>query len=242
MDSTTTRSSSPSNRRGLRALGIALGYAGCAVATVALVGGVWFHRMDFAWLEVFGFVTGMWGVWLQARESHWNWPVQLISSAVYVGVFFQARLYADTTLNLLDVALYGLGWYWWLRGGARQTRLDIGHLTWRLAGLLTLVGVAGSAVMTVFLYSVHDAAPVLDATTTVASLIATFIMGRKLLESWHLWIVVNLVYIALYCVRGLYLTAILYGLFAIFSVVGLIGWQRHVREAAALEAPAAAQG
>jgi nicotinamide mononucleotide transporter len=160
----------------------------------------------------------------------------------YVGVFFGARLYADTTLNVLDVVLYGLGWYWWLRGGERHTRLVIGHLTWRLAGLLVLVGVAGSAAMTAFLATVHDAAPLLDATTTVASLIATFIMGRKLLESWHLWILVNLVYITLYVVRHLELTAVLYGLFAVFSVVGLIGWQRLLRERQAEDAERRATG
>lgn len=175
----------------------------------------------------------MWGVWLQALESHWNWPVQLVSSAVYVVVFFGARLYADTTENLLDVVLYGLGWYWWLRGGERRRRLEIQHLTWRLAAILIAIGVAGSLVLNAVLVRVHDSAPLLDATTTVASLIATFMMGRKLMEAWWLWILVNLVYIVLYVVRDLDLTAVLYLLFAIFSVVGLLGWRRIERARAA---------
>ncbi|MGH7911656.1 MAG: nicotinamide riboside transporter PnuC [Candidatus Dormibacteraceae bacterium] len=180
-------------------------------------------------MEAFGFATGMWGVWLQALESHWNWPIQLVSSAIYVFVFFGARLYADTTENLIDVVLYGLGWYWWLLGGNRHQRLEIGHLSWRLAGVMAVIGVAGSAVLTEVLIRVHDSAPLLDATTTVASLIATFLMGRKLMEAWWLWILVNLVYIVLYLVRDLQLTAVLYLLFAIFSVIGLFGWKRIER-------------
>lgn len=201
---------------------------------------LWRHWGGFGWLEALGFATGMWGVWLQALESHWNWPIQLVSSAVYVVVFFGARLYADTTENLLDVVLYGLGWYWWLFGGERSRRLDIAHLTWRLAAVLIAIGVAGSVVLTAVLYRVHDSAPVLDATTTVASLIATFMMGRKLMEAWWLWILVNLVYIVLYVVRDLDLTAVLYLLFAIFSVAGLLGWRRLERERA-LEAQSGAE-
>lgn len=200
--------------------------------TVLLLLALWRQWGGFGWLEALGFSTGMWGVWLQALESHWNWPIQLVSSAVYVVVFFGARLYADTTLNMFDVVLYGLGWYWWLFGGQRNRRLEIGHLTWRMAAILIAIGVAGSVVLGMVLARVHDAAPALDATTTVASLIATFMMGRKLLEAWWLWIVVNLVYIVLYVVRGLDLTAVLYLLFAIFSVVGLLGWRRIERERA----------
>lgn len=202
---------------------------------------LWRQWGGFGWLEALGFATGMWGVWLQALESHWNWPIQLVSSAVYVFVFFGARLYADTTENLIDVVLYGLGWYWWLFGGNRHRRLEIGHLTWRLAAILAFVGVAGSVALTALLVRVHDSAPLLDATTTVASLIATFMMGRKLLESWWLWIAVNLIYIVLYVVRDLDLTAVLYFLFAIFSVAGLLGWKR-IERARALEAKQEALG
>ncbi len=201
---------------------------------------LWRGWGGFGWLEALGFATGMWGVWLQALESHWNWPIQLVSSAVYVFVFFGARLYADTTENLIDVVLYGLGWYWWLLGGERHQRLEIAHLTWRLAWILIAIGVVGSMVLIAVLIQVHDSAPLLDATTTVASLIATFMMGRKLLESWWLWIVVNLVYIVLYVVRDLDLTAVLYLLFAIFSVAGLLGWKR-IERARALESGGAAQ-
>ena len=134
-----------------------------------------------------GFISGAWGVWLQVRENVGNWPVQLVSSALYVVVFFQARLFADTSLNVLYVVLYLLGWYWWLRGGENHGELHINRLSRLLGIALTGVGAAATAFLTVFLTSVHDSAPFLDALTTVMSLIALFMTGRKLLESWWVW-------------------------------------------------------
>src|SRR5207253_806073 len=170
-------------------------------------------------------------VWLQVRENVWNLPVQLVSSALYVVVFFQARLFADTSLNVLYVVLYLLGWYWWLRGGENHGELHINRLSGRPAVALVAVGVPATAALTVFLTSVRDAAPFLDALTTVTSLIALFMTGRKLLESWWVWIAVNLVYIGLYVYKGLVLTAILYAIFAALSVVGLLNWRQLLAEA-----------
>ncbi len=154
--------------------------------------------------------------------------MQLVSSVLYVVVFFQARLFADTSLNVLYVVLYLLGWYWWLRGGEDHGELHINRLSRQLALGLTVVGAAATALMSVFLTSVHDSAPFLDALTTVVSLIALFMTGRKLLESWWVWIAVNIVYIGLYVYKGLLLTAVLYAIFAALSVVGLLNWRQRL--------------
>jgi nicotinamide mononucleotide transporter len=203
-----------------------VGYAAVALFSVVLAAGALFRFLPFDRLETFGFITGAWGVWLQVRENVWNWPVQLVSSALYVVVFFQARLFADTSLNVLYVVLYLLGWYWWLRGGENHGELHINRLSRRLAASMTTIGAAATVALTVFLTSVRDAAPFLDALTTVGSLIALFMTGRKLLESWWLWIAVNLVYIGLYVYKSLVLTAVLYAIFAALSVVGLLNWRQ----------------
>jgi nicotinamide mononucleotide transporter len=206
--------------------GVAVRYTVPFVISLGLALGAILRLLPFSWLETFGFISGAWGVWLQVRENVWNWPVQLVSSALYVVVFFQARLFADTSLNVLYILLYLLGWYWWLRGGDNHSTLHIGRLSWRLGGLLTLTGALGTAILTVFLGAVHDSAPFLDALTTVMSLVALFLTGRKLLESWWVWIAVNMIYIGLYLYKDLVLTSILYAIFAALSVVGLINWRR----------------
>lgn len=203
-----------------------LGYTVAVLFSLGLVAGVAIHRLSFGWLDVIGFLTGVWGVWWQVRENVLNWPIQLVSSAVYVVVFFQARLFADTGINVIEIGLYISGWYWWLRGGHRHTELHIDRTSLRLALAMTAVGIAATAVLTVLLETVRDAAPFLDALTSVMSIIALFMTGRKLYEVWWVWIVVNVIYIGLYEYKTLPLTAVLYGFFAIFSVAGLLNWRR----------------
>ena len=211
-----------------------------AVISIVLGVGSATRLLPFAWLEAFGFISGAWGVWLQVRENVWNWPIQLISSAFYVVVFLNVRLFSDAWLNVLYVVLYLLGWYWWLRGGENHGELHIARSAPRLTLLLAGLTIVATAGWTAVLASINDSAPFLDALTTVLSLVALFLSARKIFESWHLWIFVNLVYIGLYVYKGLLLTALLYALFAGLSVAGLINWRRLLRlqDQAGTEVPA----
>jgi nicotinamide mononucleotide transporter len=213
--------------RSPRALAVAYGVP--AALSIALGVGSATRLLPFDWLEAFGFISGAWGVWLQVRENVWNWPIQLISSALYVVVFLNARLFSDASLNVLYVVLYLLGWYWWLRGGENRGELHIARVTPRMMLLLAGLTVVATAAWTIVLTSIADSAPFLDAFTTVVSLVALFLTARKIFESWHLWIFVNLVYIGLYVYKGLLLTAVLYAIFAGLSVAGLVNWRRLLR-------------
>lgn len=203
----------------------AIAYGVPVLFSVALAAGSVTRLLPFDWLEAFGFITGAWGVWLQVRESIWNWPVQLVSSALYVAVFLQARLFSDAGLNVLYVLLYVLGWYWWLRGGTGRTQLVIGRVTPLQVVMLAAVSALATAGWTIFLASIKDSAPFLDALTTVLSLVALLLTARKIFECWHLWIGVNAIYIGLYLYKSLALTAVLYAIFAVFSVAGLLNWR-----------------
>jgi nicotinamide mononucleotide transporter len=214
-------------RRSPRALAIAYGVP--AVLSIALGVGSATRLLPFDWLEAVGFIGGAWGVWLQVRENVWNWPIQLLSSALYVVVFLHARLFSDASLNVLYVVLYLLGWYWWLRGGENRSELHIARVTQRMTLLLAGLTVVATAAWTIFLTSIADSAPFLDAFTTVVSLIALFLTARKIFESWQLWIFVNLVYIGPYVYKSLLLTAVLYAIFAGLSVAGLVNWRRLLR-------------
>ncbi len=213
--------------------GLAVAYAVPIVLSIGLAAGSVTRVLPFDWLETLGFIAGAWGVWLQVRENVWNWPVQLVSSALYVVVFFQARLFSDAGLNVIYVVLYVLGWYWWLRGGAGRRPLVIARVTLVQVVVLSAVTAVATFAETVFLTSVHDAAPFMDALTTVLSLVALYLTARKVFESWHLWILVNLLYIGLYLYKGLNLTALLYAIFAGLSVAGLVNWRRLLLQAAA---------
>lgn len=180
-----------------------------------------------SWPEVLGVASGALAIALIARESVWGWPLSIVSSALYVFVFFQARLYADSGLQICYVVLSAYGWLAWWRGttsaGARVrvTRAP-------LAAVMTALGVGavGSGVLYMLLARTDAALPWLDAPTASFSLVGQWMQARKWIQNWPLWIVVDLVYVALYVLRALYLTAGLYLAFAAIAVMGWITWRR----------------
>jgi nicotinamide mononucleotide transporter len=218
-----------------------LGYGLAAAGGAGLIAGSLTGRLPMGITEVLGFLTGAAAVWLVVRENVWNWPVGIANSAFFVVLFFQARLFADAGLNVLYVVLGCLGWYWWLRGGENRTALRVGRVSARHAGVLAGLGVVATAGMTILLERVGDAAPFPDALTTVLSLIAQYMLTRKLLENWAVWITADVIYIGLYLSRDLYLTALLYAVFLGMCVAGLVRWRRTWRAREAAPHPALAE-
>jgi nicotinamide mononucleotide transporter len=177
--------------------------------------------IPFGLVEVFGFVTGAICVMLTVEESIWNWPIGLANNVFFVVLFADQRLYADMGLQIVYIVLGIIGWYLWLHGGENRGKLKV-----RTSGLLELVilaviGVGATIGMTFFLKSVNDSAPFLDALTTVLSLIAQYLLTRKAIENWYLWMTADVIYVGLYVYKHLMLTAILYALFFAMCVGGL---------------------
>ncbi|MFC7479675.1 nicotinamide riboside transporter PnuC [Luedemannella flava] len=193
-----------------------------------------------SWSEIAGFVAGALSVWLYARQNVWAWPTGIANSAFWLVLFWDTGLYLDASLQVVYIVLGAAGWYWWLRGGRRVGRAELPVSRTRPveAGILAAVGVAATGVLWWLMVRVDDAAPLPDAATTVISLIAQYMLTRKLLGSWYLWIAVDVAYVALYTYKELYLTAALQPLFIVMCVIGLRGWRASLRAA---EAPLTAE-
>jgi nicotinamide mononucleotide transporter len=179
------------------------------------------------WAEVAGFLTGVVTVWLVVRQHILNWPIGILNVTVLGLVFLDGGLYADAGLQVVYVVLQVYGWWQWRYGGAgRSVRTVTRTAGAEWAGLL-LAMAAGTAALTWMLSAWTDSTvPFWDALTTAISLGATYGQCRKLLESWWLWIMVDLVYIPLYLYKGLNLTAVLFVLFLGLCVAGLRSWRR----------------
>ena len=194
--------------------------------SAALVAGTVAGWLPLDLTEVFGFVTGGICVWLVVRQHILNWPLGLANNAVFIVLFLQARLFADMGLQLVYVVLGVLGWYWWLHGGEQRTQLNVARATPTTLLVLAALVASGSGGLTLFLRSVGDAAPFLDALTTALSLAAQYLLTRKLIENWYVWIIADIIYVGLYIAKGLPLTAALYALFLGLCILGLREWQR----------------
>jgi nicotinamide mononucleotide transporter len=201
-------------------------YVVCGAAGLLLLVSAWQHWLPLSLVESLGFVTGAFCVLLVVDENIANFPLGLANNVFLFLVFLQARLYADMTLQVFFFVLGVQGWWWWLHGGPRRDRLPISRMTrteWIALPALALVGTWGLALL---LARLGDSAPWRDGATAILSLIAQYLLNRKRLEHWSVWIVVDIISIQLYFDRQLHLTSLLYVLFLGLCVVGLRQWRR----------------
>lgn len=177
-------------------------------------------------------------MYLSARENILSWPTALVNVGLYTIVFREQRLYADMGLQVVYFALSLYGWYEWRFGGADRTPLSVTRLTrawgWRLGVLNVVAWVALASALDRY----TDASiPWLDALLSTTSLCAQFLMTRKVLENWTLWIVLDIVYVPTFLARGMVATAVLYAIFLVLAVMGWREWHRSYRTTVASSAP-----
>jgi len=239
------------------------------------------------YIEIFGAVAGIIYVFLEIKQKIWLWPVGIITSAVYIYVFYTGKLYADMSLQGYYLVISGVGWYWWLRGSGQKAqgsgqenenpkreigagssvfpleslsresrrgegeggtegrrdeeierrrdgeteRLKVTRLKMKTGIVLAFVFAGLYALMWFILDSFTDSpVPQWDSFITSLSIVATWMLARKIYEHWFLWIIVNASAASLFVTRGLYPTVILYGIYLVMSFEGLREWRKEINE------------
>ena len=170
---------------------------------------------------------GIVNVSLVVGRSVWNYPFGLLMVVLYAAVFFEARLYSDALLQVFFFVIQIYGWMNWSRSRAAEGVVTIERLTGRerIAWLAATVSasVAWGALMA---YATNAAAPWQDAGIAITSVAAQLLLSLRKMESWYLWIAVDVAAIGLFWSRGLTVTAFLYAVFLVLAVSGLIHWRR----------------
>ena len=195
------------------------------------------------WLEATAVAFGIVSVYLSVRQHIWSWPTALVNVALYFLVFRQAKLYADMGLQVVYFGLSLYGWYEWLYGGENRSHLRVSRATPRMTVTLAITAVVSIAILGTLLARSTDAAlPYMDSATTSTSLVAQWMMTRKVLENWAVWMAVDVGYVGMFVYKSLYLTAGLYAVFFVLAAIGHVQWKRSYRadRAAGEGEPAAA--
>ena len=187
----------------------------------------WFKAHGTSCAETAGFIFGVINVYLTVREKIWSWPIGIVNAALSAVVFKENGLYSDFGLQFVYIAMSVYGWYQWLHGGEQKTELHVTRTSTTTAGVLLVLGVVGW----VALYNITSRIPgtklpLVDASLVSSSLVAQWMMTRKKRESWLLWIVINIAYVATFIFRGLNLFAVLNTVYGILAVLGHIEWTR----------------
>jgi nicotinamide mononucleotide transporter len=164
------------------------------------------------------------------RVNPIGWPLAIVSSLIYAKVFADSKLYGEASLQIVFVALALWGWWQWLRGrGADGQALQVHVLTKRQRWLTGAATLAAWPLLGLLLQRATDSdVPYLDALPTVASLTGQFLLGRKYIENWAVWVAVNGFSVALFAHKGLWLTVALYAVFAVLAVAGWRAWRRQL--------------
>jgi nicotinamide mononucleotide transporter len=209
------------------------------------------------YIEVFGAITGIVYVFLEIRQTIWLWPVGIITSAVYIWVFFTSKFYADMSLQVYYLGISCLGWYWWTKGAGRRAEgsglraqssgqndevdkrrrsegekegLEVTRLKPGTGIILIFVFLFLYIIMRLVLSRLTDSpVPGWDSFITSLSIVATWMLARKIYEHWFLWLVVNSVSAVLFLTRGLYPTVFLYIVYGLMSFTGLIAWKKTIQ-------------
>jgi nicotinamide mononucleotide transporter len=178
-------------------------------------------------LERVAVAFGIISVWLSVRENIWSWPTAIVNVGLYFIIFYEQKLYADMGLQLFYAVISLYGWYHWLFGGAHHSSLRVSRTPRRLWAVLFVLWAIAFAGLGSVLHRLTDAAvPYVDAALTGGSLIAQWMMTRKYVENWAVWIGLDVCYVVLFSTRGLYLTAFLYGVFLVLAAKGYRDWSR----------------
>ena len=184
-------------------------------------------------VELAGFVLSLAMVYCNIKEIHWGWPLAILSSALYGLVFWNSQLYGEASLQVMFILTALWGWHQW-RKGTQSANPDVQTASPLKISQLNSIELKQAAtatllawpVMAYFLnrYTDSDVA-IWDALVTTLSLLGQYLLAKKKIENWWVWLVVNIITVGLMLVKSLWLTALLYVLFAILSYIGLKAWR-----------------
>lgn len=186
-------------------------------------------------LEIVAFALSLAMVVGNLRVRPWAWPLAMAASACYALLFAASRLYGEAGLQLFFIAISAWGWWQWLRGtGQDGQALAVGWMDTRQRVQAAAATALAWPVLGLLLARATDTdVPFADALPTVASVTGQILLGRKRVENWAVWLAVNLFSVGLFAWKALWLTALLYSLFAALSVLGYRAWAAQARRHAA---------
>ena len=184
-------------------------------------------------VELAGFVLSLAMVYCNIKEIHWGWPMAILSSALYGLVFWNSQLYGEASLQVMFILGAFWGWHQWRKGTQsnnpemqKASALQISQLSRVELKQTAAATLLAWPVLAYFLKSYTDSdVAIWDALVTSLSLLGQYLLAKKKIENWWVWLVVNIITVGLMLMKSLWLTALLYVLFAILSYIGLKAWR-----------------
>lgn len=198
----------------------------------------WLAPLFVAWgvpvsqLECAAFVLSLLMVGFNLKVNAWGWPLAIVSSILYGLLFARSKLYGEASLQVLFVLMSVWGWWQWRAGkGDHEQALRVRFLPLQSRVLSLLISLLMWPALGFVLAHVTDSdVPYLDALPTAGSVMGQWLLARKFVDNWPCWLLVNVFSMGLFAYKQLWLTVLLYGIFAVLSILGWRVWRRMAQE------------
>jgi nicotinamide mononucleotide transporter len=204
---------------------------------------IFFTALDYpmSYLEFFGVLFGLVAVWLSAKANIWSWPIGIVNVTLAFFLYYQIQLYPDMFLQVFFFITNVLGWIRWAnpRKGEedKKNELKVSLLQFRQFIGIGLIGISGTLLMGAlasrlhewfpFLFQIPGSFPFIDSFITVMSIVATYFMIQKKVESWIIWIMVDVIATYLYFIKGVKFYSLEYLVFTILAAFGFWNWRKE---------------
>ena len=183
------------------------------------------------WIEIIGTITGIIFIILEIKEINWMWPFGIISTACYIIFFYQSDFYALMILQFYYFIIGFYGWYYWVFGGNNpENPLKINNLKLNLGIKLSIITVVLFFAIWWFLaHFFNSSNAIMEAILAALGFVATWMITRKIIEQWYIWIFANSLSVFVFMKSGLYATSLLYVFYALSAFVGYYEWRKSLR-------------
>jgi nicotinamide mononucleotide transporter len=175
-------------------------------------------------LDTLAFATGALGVWLTIRQNIWCWPMALMSVLICITAYYRQRLYGDMALQVFYFFAGIYGWIYWKKN--LRAEFVVRHTSLKALPALVIVTAAQAGLYYYLLRHFNGDKPLFDAVLTAGSLTATYMMTKKWIENWAIWVIIDGAYVILYGIKSMWPYALLYLLFTIMAFYGWLKWRR----------------
>lgn len=192
---------------------------------------------QMSWLEFFGTILNLLSVYLIARKNMFTWPIGIAAVILFAMLFYQIRLYADFIEQLYYLFASIYGWWLWTKAKGVQHERDTLWSDKKMLAISVVFTLVASGLFSKVISNLHiwlpsfftekATYPELDSFTTVASFVAMLLMAHKRIECWIYWLVVNVVGVWLYFVKGVVFVSALYAIFLVLAIIGLRNWLKR---------------
>jgi len=179
------------------------------------------------YLEIFGVIAYFLSVYFAMKVNKWTWIVGIVSSILFGIIYFNTQTYANAALQIILIFVSINGWLKWNKEDIKQ----ISNLTWlkRISiFLISIVSIITCGSLINYIPNVSDPYPYLDMSIFVLSIIGTILLSLKKIESWYVWMSVNIISLILYSSLGFYLIAGQAIIFIIMDLVALKKWSKII--------------